>query len=111
MSLLSDFTAGQYLTSKGVIGATAVIIGTGDAVDVIQGEERQERASELNGFERSSRLTIVAGLADFIAVYPAAIQTYLGKNCTHKGDEWRIADIEEGAGFVTITLASRTEVS
>ena len=110
MSELTDFVTGVYTECKTIIGATSFVIGSGGSVDVIQAEEIHDRASEMNGFEQSSSLRLVCSLADFTAEYASTPKSYLGKICTHDGDEWRIGGIEPGVSFVTITLVSRNEV-
>jgi hypothetical protein len=111
MSQLSDFNAGAYSAAKGIIGPVSVVIGSGDPVDVIPGEARYSRASEMNGFQKSNSLRVVADTAEFIAVYPLEVKEYNGKLCTVDSEQWRIGDMERGESYVIIQLIGEDEVS
>jgi hypothetical protein len=111
MSQLSDFNAGAFSTAKVIIGPVPIVIDSGDPVDVIPGEARYNRASEMNGFQKSNSLRVVADAAEFIAAYPLAVENYNGKLCMVDSEQWRISDMERGESYVTIQLIGKDEVS
>jgi hypothetical protein len=111
MSQLTDFNAAAYSEAKGIIGTRSLVIGTGDPVDVVNGEARYNRASELNGFQKSNSLRVVCDVAEFTASYTSPVLSYNGKLCTVDSEQWRISDTEEGDSYIIISLIGEDEVS
>ena len=88
--------------SELTIDSGAVWQGTKD-------EERTTRDYMAGGQEVEITQRITGSSADFNVRYPEGSQTYLGKIATLDGNSRRIAEIERGEAFTTITLSGSEE--
>ena len=88
--------------SELVIDSGAVWQGTVD-------EERTTRDYMEGGQEVEITQRITGSSAEFNVSYPDDSQTYLGKTATVDGKSRRIAEIERGEAFTTITVSGSEE--
>ena len=72
-------------------------------------EERTAREYLEGGQEVEISQRITGATADFVALYPSDPQSYLGKVATLDGKSRRIAEIEKGEAFTTITVSGSEE--
>ena len=72
-------------------------------------EERTTRDYMEGGQDVEITQRITGSSADFNVRYPDDSQTYLGKTATLDGKSRRIAEIERGEAFTTITLSGSEE--
>jgi len=83
-----------------------------DSGEVWQGtvdEERTAREYLEGGQEVEISQRITGATAEFVALYPSDPQSYLGKVATLDGKSRRIAEIEKGQAFTTITVSGSEE--
>jgi len=72
-------------------------------------EERTTRDYMEGGQEVEITQRITGSSAEFNVRYPDDSQTYLGKTATLDGKSRRIAEIERGEAFTTITMSGSEE--
>lgn len=72
-------------------------------------EERTTRDYMEGGQDVEITQRITGSSAEFNVRYPDDSQTYLGKTATLDGKSRRIAEIERGEAFTTITLSGSEE--
>ncbi len=72
-------------------------------------EERTAREYLEGGQEVEISQRITGATAEFVALYPGDPQSYLGKVATLDGKSRRIAEIEKGEAFTTITVSGSEE--
>ena len=106
MSLLTEFAKSAFTIAGDIIGRESLTIGSGPAIGGVMNEATFSREYESGGFEQSSSVDFVTGIAEFVAAYPLAAKAYEGKVATARGDTWRIVSIRPGASFVSISLSS-----
>lgn len=92
--------------ARSVIGGEAITVSGGSEVSAVLAEVDQSREFESGGFDRDQTLDAVVSVADWIAAYPLADSSYLGKTATARGLTFRVGAIRKGQSFVTIRLNS-----
>jgi hypothetical protein len=110
MSLLTDFIATVAPQAQEIIGAENLTIGGGTAVAGVMSESAASKAFGAFGMDGGMGLAVVVRKAVFVAAYPLASLSYVGKIATARGESWRVAGIEMGAAFVTVRLADKDTV-
>ena len=109
MSQLKEFIQGAFKSAAVTIGAKPFIIGSGDSIDIVNGEKNYARDYEMHGFDSEATLTVVASSVDFKQAYPLTASDYHGMKCTISGEEWKVGTLSIGDEFSTINLVSMNE--
>ena len=111
MSKLSDFDAAAFSIASEVIGTVKFSIDGGPGIDVVNGEGKFERDSELGGFMSGSTKTIVLARDAFDSMYSITYQDLKGRLCSVDGEEWRIQSPTVEINYLTLDLIDPKEVS
>jgi hypothetical protein len=106
MSELTDFMQSGFKSAVSTIGEKPFIIGSGQPIDIVNGEAVYEREWEMQGFDSEATLTVVGSSVDFTAEYPLDPVDYHGKKCTINGAAWKVGTLSVGDEFITINLVS-----
>ena len=101
MSIVSDFVTNAAAQSLAMIGAEAVVIGA-TTLSCILAEVDDSRDFAETGFEISKRLT-----ATCLSSAPPTTEI-LKKRATARGLSFRVASVNRGGTFTTITLEEVT---
>lgn len=85
------------------------VIGSGEIWKGTISDERTSRDYMEGGYQVEITQSFVGSTAEFVAIYPDTSDAYEGKIATLDGKTRRIAEIERGEAFTTITLAGSEE--
>ena len=113
MSTLGRLAVAALKPAASVLGPNGepseLIIDSGPMWQGTVNEERTTRDYMEGGQEVEISQQITGSTAEFDVRYPNASQTYLGKRASLDGKSRRIAEIERGEAFTTITVSGSEE--
>lgn len=113
MSIYGKIMQNAFSQHAGNFGANdradKLKIDGGEAWNVVRAEERTGREYEIGGQQVEVTQTATGRTDEFNERYTGTRQDYLGKTATMGGNTYRIADIEHGEGFTTISLTGSEE--
>ena len=104
-SFLTKYARGCFKQARSTIGGESLTISGGTSLSCVLNDSVNSRDYEDAGFDRSTTLDAVISDDEFSAAYPAALNTYIGKIATARGESFRIMGTSERPGIVVLQLS------
>lgn len=111
MSMLSDFVTAAGPQAQTVIGTEALTITGYSALNGIRNSTRRSRDYQELGMDVEGQFEFVVSASDFAALFPSGGKAAMGLTATLGSQTFKVRAVDEGAFFVTLTLAQPSKAS
>lgn len=105
MSKLSDFIDAAAPQATAIIGTETLTLSTGATLAGIRNATKRSRDFQDIGIDIDGAFDFVVSASDFHAAFPAGAKAMMGTTATLAGNTYRVRGVEDGAFFVTVSLA------
>ena len=104
MSEAIDFVHGMWDDAAAVLGTVELSVGGGAGVECVPAARSVDRDYEAGGHEEAGRMSVVVKVPDWLVVYAAEVEDYLGATASVDGVEMTVVGASIGPVAVTLEL-------